>query len=93
VLDERNDPACHEPGGAHRFAGARHLDDLDNAATRRDLNAATRPCRDDLVGSRTVVCSNNGLDPIALPRASVPPASGRPGRPGPRAGADELLTF
>jgi hypothetical protein len=78
VLDECNHPACHEPGGAHGFAGARHLDDLDDPATRRDFNAATSSCGDDLVGPRPVVCSNNDLDPIALHRASVPPRSGRP---------------
>jgi hypothetical protein len=75
VLDECYDPACHEPGGPHGFARARDLDDLDDPATRRDLNAATSSCGDDLVGPRTVVRGNNDLDTIALHRASVPPRS------------------
>ena len=76
VLDECYDPACHEPGGPHGFARARHLDDLDDPAPRRDLDVATSSCGDDLVSPRTVVCGNNDLDTIALHRASVPRRSG-----------------
>jgi hypothetical protein len=66
VLDECYDPARHEPGGAHGLARTRHFDDLDDPATRRDLNAAPSSRGDDLVGPRTVVCGNNDLDTIAL---------------------------
>ena len=66
VLDECYDPARHKPGGAHRLARTRHFDDLDDPATRRDLNAAPSSRGDDLVGPRTVVCGNNDLDTIAL---------------------------
>jgi hypothetical protein len=68
VLDECYDPARHKPGGAHRLARTRHFDDLDDPATRRDLNAAPSSRGDDLVGPRTVVCGNNDLDTIALHR-------------------------
>jgi hypothetical protein len=66
VLNECYDPARHKPGGAHRLARTRHFDDLDDPATRRDLNAASSSRSDDLVGPRTVVCGNNDLDTIAL---------------------------
>src|SRR5436190_1329736 len=38
VLDECDDAAGHEPGGAHGFAGAGYLDDLDNAPPCRNLD-------------------------------------------------------
>jgi hypothetical protein len=41
--------------GTHGFAGARHLGDLDDAASRCDLNPAPRSDRDDVVGQRALV--------------------------------------
>jgi hypothetical protein len=72
VLDERNDTAGHEPGRAHRFAGARHLGHLDDAAPGGDLDPATRASRENLVGPGAVVRSDHDLDTIASHGASVP---------------------
>jgi hypothetical protein len=72
MLDEGDDPAGHEPGRAHRLAGARHLDDLDDAPTGRDLDAAAGARGDDLVGPRAIVRRDNDLDTIALHDPSVP---------------------
>jgi hypothetical protein len=72
VFYERHDPACDEPGRAHRLAGARSLDDLDDPTPRRDFDAPTRACGDDLIGPRPVVPSDNDLDTIALHGAKVP---------------------
>src|SRR4051794_18501275 len=79
VLDERNDPARHEPRRAHGLAGARDLGDLDDAAPGGDLDPATRTCRGDLVHPRAVVCGDDDLDTITLHGASVLPFPRHPG--------------
>src|SRR5919201_7043432 len=72
MLHERDDPACHEPRRAYRFTGTSDLDDLDDAATGCNLDAATGAGGDDLIGPRAVVRGDNDLDTIALHGASVP---------------------
>lgn len=71
VLDERNDAAGHKPSGANGFARARHLNDLDNAPTRRDLDSASGPAGDDLVRPRTIVSGHDNFHAIALHKPSV----------------------
>jgi hypothetical protein len=72
VLDEREDAAGHESRLAHRLAGARHLGDLDDAASCRGLDPAARTGGDDLIRARAVVCGDDDLDTIAFHVASLP---------------------
>jgi hypothetical protein len=63
VLDERKDAAGHESRPAHRLAGARHLGDLDDAASRCDLDPAAVSCRRNELSfpaSRVGICDGRG---------------------------------
>jgi hypothetical protein len=51
---------------ADGLACARDFNHLDNSATRSDLDATPRARRDDLVGTRTVVCRHHDLDAVTL---------------------------
>ena len=82
VFHERKDAAGHESGAAHGFAIARHLGDLDDAASRGDFDAATCARGDDLVRPRSAVSSDDDLNAIALHAPSVPRPS-RAARSGP----------
>jgi hypothetical protein len=65
MLNQRNDGAGHKPRRAHRFARARHLDDLDDAPSCRDLDSATGAGGDDLVRPSTLIGSHDDFDAIA----------------------------
>ena len=66
-----HDAAGHEPGCPYGFARAGHLNDFDNAASRRDFDPAAGAGGNDLVSPRTVVRSHDGFHAIALHRTSV----------------------
>ena len=71
VLDQRDDPAGHEPAGADRRAAAGDLGDLDDAAGGRHLDPTTGSRRDDLERLDRAAGIDDDLDPIA-PHAAVP---------------------
>jgi hypothetical protein len=71
VLDECHDAAGHEPGCSYGFARTGHLNDFDNAPSRRDFDPATSAGGDDLVGPRTVVRSYDNFHAVALHSTSV----------------------
>ncbi len=71
MFDECHDAAGHEPRRTDGLAGARDFNHLDNSATRRDLDPAARARRDDLVGTRTVVCRHHDLDAVTFHVPSV----------------------
>ena len=66
MFDECHDAAGHEPRCTDGLACARDFNHLDNSATRSDLDATPRARRDDLVGTRTVVCRHHDLDAVTL---------------------------
>jgi hypothetical protein len=65
-FDEGDDPARHEARRADWRAGASYFRDLDEAAPRRDLDAAPRARGTDFVGSGPVADIDHDLDPITL---------------------------
>src|SRR6516165_4290259 len=71
MFDECHDAAGHEPRRTDGLACARDFNHLDNSATRSDLDPAPRARRDDLVGTRTVVCCHHHLDAVTLHVLSV----------------------
>ena len=66
MLDERYDPACHEPRGSHGLAGARHLHHLDDTPRVAHLHAPARAGGGDLIRPRAVVGGHDDLNAIAL---------------------------
>jgi hypothetical protein len=66
MFDECHNAAGHEPRRTDGLACARDFNHLDNSATRRDLDPTPRARRDDLVGTRTVVCRHHDLDAVTL---------------------------
>ncbi len=65
-LHQGDDPACHEPGGPDRRAGARHLAHFHQSAAVRDLDAPSGACRDYLVSTGAVANIDDDLDAITF---------------------------
>src|ERR1700684_12009 len=66
MLDQRDDPSRHEPGGPHGSAAPGELADLDEAAPVHHLDPAARPGRSHLVSlGRIAARIDDDLDPVA----------------------------
>ena len=66
MLDERDEPARHEPPRPNRRAAARHLRDLDDATRGRHLDPTTGARRNDLERLHALPGIDDCLDAIAL---------------------------
>src|SRR6185437_9170668 len=66
VLDESDDPAGHEPRGAHRRPRPGDLGHLDHATRGAYLDAPARPGGTDLIGLRPVPGIDHDLDAVPL---------------------------
>src|SRR5438270_12611862 len=71
MFDEGDAAARHEPRRSDGLACARDFNHLDNSATRTDLHPTPRTRRDDLAGTRTVVCRHHDLDAVTFHVLSV----------------------
>src|SRR4029078_5919978 len=81
VLDQRQDPARHEPRAADGGAAAGDLDDLDDAAAGVDLDAAAVAGGHDVVGADLTARIDDDLHPVAAHGSTVrrwAPTVGRP---------------
>src|SRR5215470_13056339 len=72
MLDDSDDPACHEPGCAHRGAAASQLAHFDLAAPGDDLDPPARAGGLDLIGLGDVTGVDDDLDPVAFHAISIP---------------------
>src|SRR5699024_5231680 len=64
-------PAGHEPGGAHRSAVSSHLGDFDNASTGVDLYTPPVASGHDLVGADLVARIDHDLYPVSAHAVTV----------------------
>ena len=86
MLNDGDDPACHEPGRAHRRAAASQLAYFDLAAPGDDLDPPARAGGLDLIGFRDVTGVDDYLDPVAFHAISIPAPRLSYAVPAPRAG-------
>jgi hypothetical protein len=78
MLDQSQDPTCHEAGGADRSAATCHLGHCDDATTGLDLDPAAVPAGDDLVGADLSARIYDDFQQGATPSPSSLPGSSIP---------------
>jgi hypothetical protein len=66
MLDQRQHPIRHEPGGPNSRPAARHLRDLDDPATRPHLDAASGTSRHHLIRPRVAARIDDDLDAVTF---------------------------
>src|SRR5215472_11634867 len=71
MFHKRDDPAGHEPRGAHRHTGASYLGDFHQATSGSDIDSPPRSSGGDLVGLCAVADVDDDFYPVAF-HAALP---------------------
>jgi len=72
VLNESKNPIGHEASGAHGSTAARHLGDLNDAASCVDLDPPPVPARDHFIRANLAARIDDDLHPVTAHQSTLP---------------------